>query len=201
VGLDDLLAEPFAFVVWDMQKGIAPRTTNFASITGPIQRLTEAVRASGDLVIYSRHQGVPLHAEARVALRTQWLRSGRDVTAMRTPFLPGSEPWTFVAETAALPADVVIAKTRPSFFTDTPFRSILGHRGIDVIVIAGVTTDVGVLATARDALLHGIYAVVVSDAVSAFTPEAHDKAIAELRSMTDVCTSDEALALIRAKRY
>jgi nicotinamidase-related amidase len=200
VALEDLLSEPFAFVVWDMQKGIAPRTTNYASIIAPIQQLTNAVRSSGDLVIYSRHQSLPLQAEARVALRTQWIRSGRDVSALRTPFMPGNEPWEFVDETAALPTDVVIAKTRPSFFVDTPFRSILGHRGIDAILIAGVTTDVGVLATARDAVMHGIYAVVVSDAVSAFTAEAHDKALADLRSIADVCTSAEALALIRAKR-
>ncbi len=57
--LDDLMAEPIAFVVWDMQRGIAPRTTGYASIIGPIQRLTEAVRSSGDS---HAHHCVPIVA-------------------------------------------------------------------------------------------------------------------------------------------
>ncbi len=83
---------------------------------------------------------------------------------------PGPVPpdWTeIVPELGPEPGDVVIAKRQWGAFYGTELDLQLRRRGVDTIVLAGISTNVGVESTARDAYERGYEQVFVEDAMSA----------------------------------
>ena len=75
-------------------------------------------------------------------------------------------------------SDVVIAKTRPGLFVGTPARDILAGHKVETLVLTGVTTDRGILATARSAVRVGMLPMVVADGVAPYNDGAHEMACA-----------------------
>ena len=63
--------------------------------------------------------------------------------------------------------------TAAAFFYGTELDLQLRRRGIRTIVLAGISTNVGVESTARDAYERGYHQVFVSDAMSSPSAEAH----------------------------
>jgi nicotinamidase-related amidase len=193
--LEELLHERSAILIWDMQEGLARRATNFITIAPVIRQLADLGRRTKRLVLYSQHYSLPLEAEDRVWLRTQWIRSGKaNPASLRPLYPPGSPRWGFVPETAPTENDVVVAKTRANFFIGTPIRALLAARGVDVLVLVGVATDVGILATARDALLNGIFPIVVTDAVGAFSDAEQENGLRLLMQVAEMATSHQITA-------
>jgi ureidoacrylate peracid hydrolase len=74
-----------------------------------------------------------------------------------------------------------MTKHRYSAFVHTPLELYLRARGATTIVLAGVATNVCVHATARDALHAGFLPVVLEDATASHTPEAHLRALEDVR--------------------
>jgi DNA-binding GntR family transcriptional regulator len=101
-----------------------------------------------------------------------------------TKFIPGFEPG---------PGEVVIEKTAPSLFHNTPADARLRAGGIRALVLAGVATDIGIDFTARHAMALGYFPIVAEDAVGGFTEAAHEHAMAILRSFAFVASSDEII--------
>ena len=62
-------------------------------------------------------------------------------------------------------------------FDNTPLEAELHKRGVETIVLCGISTDIGVETTARSAATLGFNVVVAEDATSARSVEAHDNAI------------------------
>ena len=192
--LEEMLSEPSALVVWDMQEGIARRSTNIETLLETIPKLTEAARRHHHPVIYSQHSSAPLEFEDRAWIRSLWESSGRgDAGAMLPPYPPGSPGWQFVAATAPHSDDLVIPKARPNFFVGTQFRSVLAARGIDIVLMTGVATERGVLATVRDGANQGIMMVVVTDAVGSFSAAAHERGLQDLGKVAHLCSAAEVL--------
>jgi nicotinamidase-related amidase len=190
----ELLREPVALVVWDMQEGIARPATNFETLTANIPRLAAAARRRGSPVVYSQHFSVPIEHEDRPNLRTLWQRAGEDASRLKSVFPAGSPGWQFTPETAPIESDVVLAKRRASFFEGTAFRALLAGSNIDVIVLTGVATDRGILSTAREAAFRGLFTVVVSDAVASHSDSAQEQGLKDLAAISSICTTDEVLA-------
>lgn len=192
--LEDLLREPSALVVWDMQEH-ARSAIGFAQVADRIGRLIAAARRSHRLIVYTQHYGVPLAFEDRVTVRKEWRRAGRPAaTALRTRFLRGSPEWQFAPETAPTSDDIVVAKNRPSGFVGTSLAAVLAKRCTDVLFLTGVATDKGILSTAREAVQRGLFPVVVRDAVSTDTAEAQERGLRELAEVADLCTTEQVLA-------
>jgi nicotinamidase-related amidase len=97
-----------------------------------------------------------------------------------TEFLPGFAP---------APHHIVLEKSMPSLFVDTPLDLRLKARGISTIVLAGVATDIGIEFTARHAMASGYYSVIAEDATGAYTDEAHARSISFLRGWTPVVSA------------
>jgi nicotinamidase-related amidase len=192
--VQELLREPTALVVWDMQEGIARRATNFSAIAGNIATLAAAARARGIPIVYSQHYSGPVQFEDRVWLRSMARGAGPKAAKIGSPYAPGSQAWQFVPETRPTETDLVIAKNRPSFFLNTPFAHALAANGIDVIVMTGVATDRGVLSTANEARYRGVFVVVAEDAVGTYSDAAQARGIEELRAVADLCTTSEILS-------
>jgi hypothetical protein len=76
----------------------------------------------------------------------------------------------------------------------TQFRSVVAGLGIDTVLMTGVATDRGVLATARDAAYQGIMMVAVTDAVGSFTDGAHEAGLQELGRVAHFCSAALVLA-------
>lgn len=82
-----------------------------------------------------------------------------------------------IPEVYPLPDEPVIDKPGKSAFRYTDFRLLLDVKGVRNLVICGVTTDVCVSATMRDANDLGFDCLLVSDACAASVGELHDAAV------------------------
>lgn len=84
---------------------------------------------------------------------------------------PGAE---LVDELERAAGDLVLPKRRLSAFFGTGLHRTLRERGVQTVVVCGVTSLFCVLATALDALSHDLSTVIVEDASAAPRPELHE---------------------------
>lgn len=88
----------------------------------------------------------------------------------------------------------VFRKTRYSPFWDTDIAACLKARGVDTLVLAGLTTECCVDSTARDALNHDFHVFVAVDACAAYEPDLHATALRMLELNTAILTDAESVA-------
>jgi len=111
---------------------------------------------------------------------------------------PDSSLAQFHPDFAPTLGDLVIEKTRYSAFIGTTLEAVLRTRGITKVVTAGLTTDVCVSSTARDAFQRDFHVVTLSDCTAEQTQERHESGLSTLRAnFGRVMTSNELLALWR----
>lgn len=130
-----------------------------------MERLLAGARAAGITTFYpsGAHAADGSDFVARLTDTDMELRPLEPGRAIRPPFHKEGREAEIAPELAAAPGDVVIPKNRWNAFFQTNLDLQLRARGIDTVVIAGGSTDVGIASTvfaARDAD-YGI--VVVSD--------------------------------------
>ncbi len=154
---------------------------------GVIAQLIAAFRARGLPIVYT----INAYANAAEA----------SVFRQKLPLLDllvAGEPLAEIAPVIAPQShDIVLRKTVPSAFFDSPLRQLLVNQGVDSVLVCGFTTSGCVRATAVDALQCNFRLVVVRDACGDRDSAAHE---ANLRDLSlkygDVVTSDEALAML-----
>ena len=81
---------------------------------------------------------------------------------------PGND---FVAELTPLPGEVVIAKPGKGAFYATPLQDELKRRGVTHLLVTGVTTEVCVQTTMREANDRGYECLLVEDGTESYFPE------------------------------
>lgn len=96
------------------------------------------------------------------------------------PFAPLGET---MAEGAGRPTEWRVEKRWYSAFRETGLDERLRAAGVTRLVLAGVATNVCVLATARDALGLGYEVEIVADATAAGTASKHARALAEIEAL------------------
>ena len=187
------LSKP-ALVIWDMQYGIASRAFNFSAIVPKVSALRDAFHSLGLPVIYSQHTALPYEylSAANVAF---FKRRGLDPRSGMMK--EGSKEWQLVEELLPADGDLVLRKHTASFFVGTMLDQMLHNRGVETLVLAGVSTEAGIEGTARHASYLGYYPVVVEDAVGSFDREAHEKALWVMKKMFDVRQTGAVMASIR----
>jgi len=127
------------------------------------RRLREFLAASADRIsqrIFVRTTH-PRWPRSR-ALQEQYAR-----TALQRTVRPDLSQWYGVAPDEG---DVVIDKHWYSAFVGTPLDAVLRANRTESIILAGVTTDVCVDSTARDAFMRDYGVVILSDCTQATTP-------------------------------
>lgn len=182
---DFLRPERVALVMWDMQNGLAGRAPECTTIVQNASKLIEAADRLKIPVIWSRHIAPPLELTTGPFLL--WLMKKQkleDPAKLQAAMQRGDVETEFVDGLSPAPHHIVIEKSQPSFFIDTPLALRLKALDRDTLVIGGVATDIGVEFTCRHAASLGYYAVVVDDASGAYTREAHERSLAFLRSWT-----------------
>lgn len=102
-----------------------------------------------------------------------------------------------VPELGPEPGDVVVTKHQPGAFYGTDLDVHLRRRGIRTIVLGGISTNIGVEATARVAYEAGYALVFVEDAMAAREADLHAVAVTRFfPTIGRVRTTDDVLAAI-----
>ena len=71
------------------------------------------------------------------------------------------------------PGDIIVVKRHWGAFTGTELDLQLRRRGVTQIVLAGISTSIGVESTARSAYDYGYHVVLITDAMTDRSDEAH----------------------------
>ena len=174
-----------ALVMWDMQKGLAGRSPVIDQIVPNANALIGAAERAKIPVIWSRHILPPLRLTSGPFLRFLMKKQKVDRPSELKPTMQeGMDDVAFVDGLAPLPHHIVLQKSQPSLFVDTPLDLRLKTLGIDTLVMTGVATDIGIELTCRHGAALGYYSVVVEDATGSYTSEAHERSLAFLRGWT-----------------
>ena len=178
----DIPHENTALIVVDMQNGFCHPKGSFATLGFDISmlkdavpgcvQLVEAARAAGILVIYTRYVYQPDYADG--GLLTQEL-----LPAIAESGHLAASSWDaeIVEELTPQGGEIVIDKSRYSAFYGTRLEPTLTSQGIRSLVVAGVTTNMCVETTVRDASQRDYRPFVVSDATGELDPDRHRHAL------------------------
>jgi nicotinamidase-related amidase len=157
-----------ALVLIDLQKGIIGRT--LAPHTG-----AEIVKAASELADRFRLVNAPVIL-VNVAFSPDFRDALRQPVDQPTAVPPGGFPADFseLAEGLKKTGDLCITKRQWSAFYGTELDLQLRRRGIQTIVLAGISTNIGVESTARQAWEHGYALIVAEDATTSQSTEMHE---------------------------
>jgi nicotinamidase-related amidase len=181
----DLDLERTALVVIDMQKDfllpggfgdfLGNDVTLLQRTIAPIQALLAAARRVGMAVIHTREGHLPDLSDCPPTKLTRWPPGTRigDAGPMGRILVRGEEGHGIVDEVAPIEGEIVIDKPGKDAFYATGLDELLRARGIENLLITGVTTDVCCSATTIAANDRGFNAVVVGDCVASYSPERH----------------------------
>jgi nicotinamidase-related amidase len=187
-------AEPYEFaleparaalVVIDMQRdflepgGFGESLGNDVGLlrrtVAPTRFVLEAARQRGLLVIHTREGHRADLADlppAKKARGKPSLAIG-DRGPMGRLLVRGEPGHDIIAELRPLPGEPVIDKPGKGAFHATDLDAILRHRGIGQLIVCGVTTEVCVHTTVREANDRGFDCLVLEDCVGSYFPEFH----------------------------
>jgi nicotinamidase-related amidase len=180
-----------ALLVIDMQRDfldprgyIAQSGVDVGILRGAIpnvRRLLDAARAANVRVIHTREGHRPDLSDLSAFKRARAAGSGIAIgsTGPLGRLLVRGEPGHAIVEEAApLPGETVIDKPGFGAFYATDLELILRAAGISRLTIAGVTTDICVHSTLREAVDRGFTCTTVGDACAAGDPAIHEAMLA-----------------------
>jgi maleamate amidohydrolase len=161
----------------------------------------DCLDSAARVVAAAREGGVPV-IYTRVAYGPDGVDGGlffKKVGALRH-FVAGtgSDLGDIMPEVAPRPDELIIVKQYASAFFGTTLASVLATRGIDTLVICGVSTSGCVRATAVDAISSGYVPIVVRQAVGDRDPRPHEANLFDLQAKyAEVCDEPEVVAKLR----
>lgn len=139
----------------------------------PNKQLLAAWRAAGLAVIHTREGHRPDLTDLPPCkkIRGRSATSIGDTGPMGRILVRGEAGHDIIAELYPQPGEPVIDKPGKGAFWATDLHSILQHRGIKSLIVTGVTTEVCVNTTVREANDRGYDCLVPSDCVGSYFPE------------------------------
>lgn len=136
-------------------------------------RVLSAARTAGILVVHTRVSYTEGGADGGYFLKK--------VPQLKV-YIEPSPLGVIMPEVAPIASEPIISKQYASAFFGTSLASTLTTRGIDTLIITGVSTSGCVRATAVDALQHGFIPIVVRDAVADREDAMHDSNLRDIQS-------------------
>jgi nicotinamidase-related amidase len=185
----EMEAERTAFLIIDMQRdflepggfgdALGNDVSHLRAAIGPIAAMLAACRAAGMLVVHTREGHRPDLSDLTGAK----YRRGRfdtrigDDGPMGRILVRGEPGHGIIEELAPASGEPVIDKPGKGAFYATDLESILRGQGIRQLIIAGVTTEVCVHTTLREANDRGFECLVLEDGTASYFPEFHRVAL------------------------
>jgi len=132
-----------------------------AAIIPRINKLAEAVRRTGGLVIHTVHVVRPdgsttgVMGEFNAAIKAGLLHKGRHSAALHPDLVVAT-------------SDTIVEKPRYGAFFGTDIELILRNRGIESVIVTGITTNVCCETTAREANMRDFQVFFMSDGTATF---------------------------------
>jgi ureidoacrylate peracid hydrolase len=179
-----------AVLLIDVQEAFTSLPGLFPTVTDVLSRLRtflDVARATGVLVVHARLV-IP-----RDAYSMNWQR--QFAGSFRAAMAPGAAATAFAEGFEPRAEEVLITKHRYSAFYGTPLASVLRTRGIRTVILGGLTTDVCVGSTARDAYQEDFQVVTLADGTAEVTRAQHEAALATLEmNFGIVCSAEDVVA-------
>ena len=156
-----------ALLVMDYQNGIMGRVSGGDELLTAARETIELVRSAGGQIGYVRVG----FADGEAPTGTMGSRIGAE--AARTMFHADAPATQIHDDIAPRDGDVVVRKTRVGPFGTTDLDAQLRERGVDTLLLGGISTSGVVLSAVRDAHDRDYRLIVVSDLCADPEPEVH----------------------------
>jgi nicotinamidase-related amidase len=153
-----------ALVLIDLQYGIVTKPAQPYASTAVVEQcrsMAEAFRSKRLNVVY-------VHVDLGNLLPLISDRSLRDPNAA-----PPSNALELVPDAGFQKGDLLVTKRHWSAFGQTSLEALLRERGVETVVLAGISTNFGVESTARHAVALGFQVVIAENACSSISTAAH----------------------------
>ena len=186
--------EHLALVIIDMQcdflepdgfgAALGNDVTQLQAIIPPLKELLHTFRSLGLLVIHTQECHQPDLSDcptSKLKRGKAALRIG-DLGLMGRILVCGEPGNAIISDLTPLPNEVVILKPGKGAFYNTPLESILRTHKITHLVITGVTTEVCVQTTMREANDRGYECLLVEDCTASYFPPFKQATVEMLRA-------------------
>ena len=183
-----------ALIIIDMQRdflepgGFGETLGNNVSLlkaaVPPLKEVLAAARKSGMLVIHTREGHRPDLSDAprhKVERGEPSLRIGQPGPMGRI-LVRGEPGHDIIPELYPTEGEPVIDKPGKGAFYQTDLELMLKNREIDTLFVCGVTTEVCVNTTVREANDRGFRCIVLSDCCASYFPEFHAAGLAMIKA-------------------
>ncbi len=186
--------ERTALLVIDMQRDfvypggfgevLGNDTSPLLAAVAPTQHVLAAARDAGLLVVHTREGHRPDLADLAPSKKARGrLTAGiGDEGPMGRILVRGEHGHGIVDELAPLPSEPVVDKPGKGSFYATDLDAILHAKDIRYLVVTGVTTEVCVTSTVREANDRGYECLVLADCVASYFPKFHETAIEMIKA-------------------
>jgi len=165
------------------------------SVIPTMKRLLRSARASGALVCHVGFWTLPGHHSDSGPWLAQRRRSTYSSDVLCIADTDGAN---FIDELAPIDGELIIHKHRYSAFKGTDLDMTLRARGIKTVITSGVSTNVCVESTLRDAFETGYYVCIPSDATASWDMSLHESTLQTVTHRIGLVTTKKEIETVWA---
>jgi len=173
--------------------------SQLARAVQPIAAVLKAARETGMMVVHTREGHLPDLSDAppaKIERGAPSLRIG-DPGPMGRILIRGEAGHDIIPALYPVEGEIVIDKPGKGAFYATTLGADLKARGIDTLLVCGVTTEVCVNTTVREANDRGYRCIVLADGCASYFPEFHEMGLKMIKAQGGIFgwVSDSASVL------